>query len=1141
MSSIFKMNNVLDFTNEQLLSFIRANNLTDKLIQQIKAKPASTPIKVVTPNQTKEAYKPMTTKLTSKLFPKAKKAVARGIPKILDLPPPVVRPGFKDVIDKIEGKGKYRKVPKNLSKADTIAWIEGKQVTGQGKKTMIQQASAEDIIRYIESGSIKLSKRTNQPIYVQKYTIDFTLRNTFEIPKFTGVGYTYFPHQQNSVIAINENNEKPITDGVMRAFNKVKAAGRKRFPQGFTTAVKTVIELPGAKADKKKKKSEGYFNMSMTDPTASEYKVRLREKVINKFHGGKSGGDTPQLHSLTFFLFPFNVKGGCANRCRTAKTLRYKNRTIKLISPKSSNHNCLIMAVIHGLKLKGKDKGGNNVDMKKLREELDIPPGKIHYSRVPDIAQHFDTGYVLINERQEIIMSDGILNDPVHIMLMKEHYYVVKYVDKIKKKQCEGGCGRLLNVTNTKHVCTKPRIVYRNNMIEKKQSLVSMKKCKEPAVIDSDRMIFFDLETFQESISHVPYACGYTQGLQEVQIDYGKDCMNNFVDMLLRCKDKYITAYNGSGFDFYFLIDILNGRNTDVKNIIMNNGAILSFEFGENNKVFDLYRFINCSLEDACNGFKIENVKMKFDVLKIQSWDDSEEHEMEVRPYLKYDVLALRELFFTFNNTMYNLEQINITSYLTLSHMAYRIWQSNLDELVEIPNDLEKYNFIRQAIYGARTYPQKRNFESKHHQDVVEGKMTYEELKKTGEYIYNADVTSLYSAVMKGVPGICEVKYPTGFSRWSDEPEKEYNDQKLGFYEVLFSCPDIRIPVLPRKKSNIDGLEWSLLDGKGIYTNVDIENAISSGYTVEFIGACLVWDTSGDVFGTYVDRYYEMKAKAETEKNPTVRSIAKLLLNSIYGKMLQRSIPERTNIISKYQDLLDVLRDNDLSEISLLGNGNLLVSSTVKDIQSTISKPTQLGCFILAYSRRLMLHYMKTIDPELKEIIFTYTDTDSLHLYGKDAMKLMEKGYIVSKENSQLGYLCNDIDKGDGIITKEINLAPKCYYYEYLTNDDKFHEEGDATFKCKGIPKRVLSHDLYNDSSSSSKSGKVVEFSGLKKKHINLTRSDVENGVNHFSIVNNTQTRTFMLEEWNAMDFVEGEWFPKGYGSGNEDKDYYLL
>ena len=109
-----------------------------------------------------------------------------------------------------------------------------------------------------------------------------------------------------------------------------------------------------------------------------------------------------------------------------------------------------------------------------------------------------------------------------------------------------------------------------------------------------------------------------------------------------------IFAYNGSGFDFYFLIDYLKDKNIPIKNLILSNGAILSFKFGvegKENKVFDLYRFLISSLDKACQAYKIENKKIKFDVLKIQSWDLAEKYRDEVEPYLKYDVLSLSELF----------------------------------------------------------------------------------------------------------------------------------------------------------------------------------------------------------------------------------------------------------------------------------------------------------------------------------------------------------------------------------------------------------------------------------------------------------------------------------------------------------------
>jgi hypothetical protein len=111
-------------------------------------------------------------------------------------------------------------------------------------------------------------------------------------------------------------------------------------------------------------------------------------------------------------------------------------------------------------------------------------------------------------------------------------------------------------------------------------------------------------------------------------------------------------------------------------------------------------------------AYNIKNHKMKFDVLKIQSWELAEKYRDEVEPYLKYDVLSLSELFFTFNDSIYQNDSVNITKYITLSNMAYSLWQKTLTDLVEIPT-MDKYDFIKRGTYGARTYPNQKKFKSK--------------------------------------------------------------------------------------------------------------------------------------------------------------------------------------------------------------------------------------------------------------------------------------------------------------------------------------------------------------------------------------------------------------------------------------------
>ena len=55
--------------------------------------------------------------------------------------------------------------------------------------------------------------------------------------------------------------------------------------------------------------------------------------------------------------------------------------------------------------------------------------------------------------------------------------------------------------------------------------------CSDKNKISKDSMVFFDLETFQETVCHVPYACGFSYGNhKDVDISYGKNCMDKFLN-----------------------------------------------------------------------------------------------------------------------------------------------------------------------------------------------------------------------------------------------------------------------------------------------------------------------------------------------------------------------------------------------------------------------------------------------------------------------------------------------------------------------------------------------------------------------------------------------------------------------------------
>ena len=170
------------------------------------------------------------------------------------------------------------------------------------------------------------------------------------------------------------------------------------------------------------------------------------------------------------------------------------------------------------------------------------------------------------------------------------------------------------------------------------------------------------------------------------------------------------------------------------------------------------------------------------------------------------------------------------------------------------------------------------------------------------------------------------------------------------------------------------------------------------------------------------------------------------------------------------------------------------------------------------------MNYFKAIDPTLKTHIFSYSDTDSMHILDNHAQKLKGLGMIKSKNEASLGYLCSDIDN-EGIIIYENNLAPKTYFYEYIDNKNDIHDKDNGTMKGKGIPHKCLNYKMYNDH----KNIEPVKFSGLRKKHLNLTKADKKSGVNLFSIVNSNQQRTFMKTTWKGMDLIDNKYYPKNF------------
>lgn len=150
-----------------------------------------------------------------------------------------------------------------------------------------------------------------------------------------------------------------------------------------------------------------------------------------------------------------------------------------------------------------------------------------------------------------------------------------------------------------------------------------------------------------------------------------------------------------------------------------------------------------------------------------------------------------------------------------------------------------------------------------------------------------------------------------------------------------------------------EGLEVDLC-----LTSVDMELFFShyDVWDITYING-FKFKASADLFKKYID--YWMKVKVENNKNIGMRTLAKLMLNNLYGKFAQN--PNTHSKCPVYDNIEDKIT-YELSEL---------------EKREGIYIP--VGCFVTAWAR------YKTISAAQRNFDrFIYADTDSLHLIGNE-------------------------------------------------------------------------------------------------------------------------------------------------------------
>ncbi|XP_062597068.1 uncharacterized protein LOC134258520 [Saccostrea cucullata] len=479
-------------------------------------------------------------------------------------------------------------------------------------------------------------------------------------------------------------------------------------------------------------------------------------------------------------------------------------------------------------------------------------------------------------------------------------------------------------------------------------------------------------------------------------------------------------------------------------------------------------------------------------------------------------------LALTFKKKKY-IESLGMNYVEIWEHDFYKLLARNdsTRRFIESLDIQERLN-PRESFFGGRTNAVKLHYKA-----------------KDGEKIHYLDFCSLYPSVNK------YARYPI------KEPTIITNNFKdirsyFGMVKVKVLPPrKLYHPVLPQK---INGkLTFALCrtcaevqrqttcacrdedrSFVGVFCTPEIEKALECGYLVQKIYEVYHWEEStqfdlstgeGGIFGEYINLFLKIKQEAsgwpswvkdeedamhylgqylEREgikldrqnitKNPALRAIAKLLLNSFWGKFGQRlNMPQSTFFHENEADkFFQIVSDpgKELRDFHIVSKNVLQLSWEHKDVNTREDYQTNIfvASFTTCWARLKLYEVLQTLDQRV-----LYFDTDSVIFVSRP-------GDAEPQVGSFLGQLTSELKPGE-YINEFVSGGPKNYAYRTSSGTEVCKIRG---FSLNHANARVLNfrsmiemvvrpRDMSNDTLSVMNRNKINR---LKRKRIIYSRPE---------------------------------------------------
>ena len=490
---------------------------------------------------------------------------------------------------------------------------------------------------------------------------------------------------------------------------------------------------------------------------------------------------------------------------------------------------------------------------------------------------------------------------------------------------------------------------------------------------------------------------------------------------------------------FKHVIDRADEESKTFRTLISDGGQFYSIKIifekkGKRTKyvqIYDSLKILPFSVKQIAKGFNLPISKLELDYKEERR--PGHELTIEEVAYLRNDVdIVARALKTLFDQGLTKMTQGSNA----LFDYKRTVGEKNFERWFPVPD----YDYdVRQSYKGGFTYlnPKYKNV------DIGAGLVL--------------DVNSLYPSVMHDCP------LPFGDGIYFEGEYK--HDPLYNLYVQMFTCQfeikDGYIPTI-QLKNNLAFIPTQYLESSGdeevtlCLTSVDLElfKEHYHIYNIEYHSGWKFKSTMG-LFTEYIDKWTRVKVESTKNGNKAMRTLAKLMLNALYGKF--------------------ALNPNVQSKIPYYDNGVIRYSKGAKETRAPIYIP--VGTFITAWAR------YKTITSAQKVYsMFAYADTDSLHLELKlppelDALSNDELEKLTTEDLQLYGvpipddFVIDPYALGAWKVESKFNRArfirQKCYMEDWnkpeTWSDPQRYNSDLLNITCAGMPQSCYQYVTWDN------------------------------------------------------------------------------